>query len=63
MPRQHVELMEGPFIEQDVQSLPCRQLSLGMLSIDAFRSSTQQRLLFQLSQLLDLLVHVSLSMK
>jgi len=32
---EHVELLEGAFVQQQVEALPCRQLALGVLGVDA----------------------------
>ncbi len=43
MANERSELFEGARIEQDVETLACGQLALGMLSLDAFGPASFER--------------------
>ena len=40
---EHVELGEGALIQQQIETLPRRQLALGMLGVDAATTTTGPR--------------------
>ena len=57
MRHEHVELLEGAFVEQHLDALAGRVLTLGMLGVDTLLTASETRGFAVLDQLVDLVLN------
>ncbi len=57
MTGQHVQLVEGARVEEELDALASEHLALGVLTLDGSLGAGVQRLFFALLELLDALAH------